>query len=67
MATHRVSFPHGAHSADQRGANRAYPVRAQERHAEANFGLFLLAPMIIVLTAIATAWISKVSFGGSFF
>ncbi|MFT3925181.1 MAG: hypothetical protein QM778_21775 [Myxococcales bacterium] len=62
MATHRVSFPHIAHtpSADQRGAHRA----VSESHPEPNFGLFMLAPVIIALTTLAISWISKVSFGG---
>jgi len=63
MATHRVSFPHAPPTADQLGSHRVYGARAHE-HAEPNFGLFMLAPVIIALTVAATAWISKVSFGG---
>jgi len=63
MATHRVSFPHATPTADQLGRHRAYVPRSLER-AEPNFGLFMLAPVIIAMTIAATAWISRVSFGG---
>ena len=61
MATHRVSFPHVTHtpSADRLGAHRADIART---HAEPNFGLFMLAPVIIALTTLAISWISKASF-----
>jgi len=63
MATHRVSFPHAArtpHRLDRHSSSVARPLE----HAEPNFGLFMLAPVIIAMTLLATAWISRVSFGG---
>jgi len=63
MATHRVSFPHATPTADRLGRHKRSVDRPHE-HAEPNFGLFMLAPVIIAMTVAATAWISRVSFGG---
>jgi len=63
MATHRVSFPHLTRTPDQLGRGQSSVARPLE-HAEPNFGLFMLAPVIIAMTLLATAWISRVSFGG---
>ena|GEM_PF-5275053 len=64
MATQRVSFPHVAPS---RSTDRLGPRQESSggrSHAEANFGLFMLAPVVIALTIVAVSWISRVSFGG---
>lgn len=60
MATHRISFPHVTRNRDS-SSDRAQLARSQE-HPEPNFALFMLAPVVIALTTVAVAWISKVSF-----
>lgn len=59
MATHRISFPHATRSTAS--PPRTQVSRTQEQ-ADPNFGLFMLAPVIIALTIVAISWISRVSF-----
>jgi len=57
MATHRISFPHIT-----RSSTSSAEVSGSHEHAEPNFVLFMMAPLIMALTVLATIWISRVSF-----
>lgn len=60
MATHRISLPHLTH----RDPGQSLAGGQTSTHPEANFWLFMLAPVVIAFTTLAISLISRQSFGG---